>query len=209
MLREGCAWRDLECEGVAWRTVYGYFVLLRRLGLITRALARMARGSVTAIRALDGSYVRVHQDGANPVGGQKRELMGRSRGGLTSKIHLLCNSQGKPLRVLLSAGDCADINLAHAMVEGLQGGTLVADKGYDSDFLRDALLQAEVFPCIPNRKSRTEPKPFHRGYYKKRHTVENGFCRLKRLRRIATRYDKLANSYKLWVLLGSISLWID
>ncbi len=60
MRREGCAWRDLACESAAWRTVYGYFVLLRRLGLLTRALSILAKDSVTAIRALDGSYVRVH-----------------------------------------------------------------------------------------------------------------------------------------------------
>lgn len=106
--------------------MYGYFALLRRLGLLTRALARLARGSATAIRSLDASYVRVHQDGANPEGGQKRELMGRSRGGLTLKVHLLCDSRGRPLRVLVGAGERPDICLAAAMVAGLSGGTLCA-----------------------------------------------------------------------------------
>ena len=208
MLRQGCAWRDLDCEELAWRTVYGYFVLLRRGGVLTRALRRLARGSATAIRCLDATYVRVHQDGANPASSQKQELMGRSRGGLTSKIHLLCDSKGRPLRVLLGAGNRPDICSASAMVTGLKGGTLAADRGYDSDALRVQLYEAGVFPCIPTTRSRNEPRAFHRGHYKKRHTVENNFCSLKRLRRIATRYDKLASSYRFWVTLGCIRHWL-
>src|SRR5689334_4245242 len=98
MLRQGCPWRDLDCEGLPWRTVYGYFCLLRAAQLLPDVLHYMATFSTTGIKALDATYVRVHQDGANPVGGQAAALMGRSRGGLTSKLHLLCDSQGYPLR---------------------------------------------------------------------------------------------------------------
>ncbi len=95
------------------------------------------------------------------------------------------------------------------MIEGLASGTLVAGRGYDSDALRGQLQEAGVFLCVPTRKGRKEPQPFRRGYGIKSHSVENNFCRLKRHRRLATRYDMLANSYKLWVVLGSISLWLN
>lgn len=209
MLRLGCPWRDLECEGIHWRTVYGYFVAWRESGAIDALLKRMARRSRSKLRFLDASYVRVHHSGSNPRGGQEQELMGRGRGGLSTKIHAICDSQGRILHLLLSAGNRTDINSARAMVEHLREGVLVADKGYDADWLRELLFENDVFPCIPTLSTRKEARPFHRGFYRKRHRIENCFEVLKRYRRVSSRYEKLATSFLTFASLAALQTWIS
>jgi transposase len=130
----------------------------------------------------------------------------------TPKIHALVDGQGRALKLLLSAGNVADIAMAPALVAGLSGsqcGTLVADKGYDSDAWRVLLVEKDIFPCLAINATRKENRSFHRGYYRKRHHVENFFAALKRQRRVATRYEKLATSFAAFVTLGAILNWIS
>ena len=212
MLRMGCPWRDLPCGSTNWRTVYGYFVGWRDSGLwprLLRALTRRAKGRLCFI---DASYIRVHQSGANPRGGQQAQALGVSRGGLTTKIHALVDGKGRALKLLLSAGNVVDIKMAPALVADLDRrtcGTLVADKGYDSDALRALLIAKNIFPCLGVSRKRVEKRLFHKGYYRHRHHVENFFSKLKRHRRVSTRYDKLASTFYAFVTLSSILHWLE
>src|ERR1700761_1842653 len=211
ILRAGCPWRDLPCAEAHWRTIYGHFARWRDLGVwerILRGLAKRARGR---LRFIDASYIRVHQSGLNPEGGHEGQAVGLSRGGLTTKIHALVDGQGRALKLLLSAGHVADITIAPALVADLSArdcGTLVADKGYDSDALRSLLVEKDIFPCLALNATRKESRPFHRGYYRERHHVENFFGALKRHRRVSTRYEKLAASFAAFVTLSAIVHWI-
>ena len=72
---------------------------------------------------------------------------------------------------------------------------LLADKGYDADWFRDALAERKITVCIPSRANRKVPIPHNPVLYKQRHKIENMFGRLKDWRRIATRYDKLARNF--------------
>jgi transposase len=212
MLRMGCPWRDLPCASAHWRTVYGYFVRWREAGLWPRILCALTKRAKGRLRFIDASYIRVHQSGSNPRGGQHAQALGVSRGGLTTKIHALVDGRGRALKLLLSAGNVADITMAPALVArlGRAGcGTLVADKGYDSDALRALLIEKDIFPCLGVSRKRIEKRLFHKGYYRHRHHVENFFGRLKRHRRVSTRYDKLASSFLAFVTLSSILHWIE
>ena len=71
---------------------------------------------------------------------------------------------------------------------------LLADRGYDSNWFRDALAKRGCEPCIPSTKSRKIPLPYDKALYKQRHKIENMFARLKDWRRIATRYYRCAHS---------------
>ena len=88
-------------------------------------------------------------------------------------------------------------------------GTLVADKGYDSDALRLLLMDKGIFPCLGVSRKRVQSRAFHKGYYRHRHHVENFFARLKRHRRVSTRYDKLASSFLAFVTLSAIIHWLE
>ena len=212
LLRAGCPWRDLPCADAHWRTIYGYFARWRVTGLWERILKPLTKGAKGRLCFIDASYIRVHQSGANPRGGQAGQALGVSRGGLTTKIHALVDGQGRALKLLLSPGNIVDITMAPALVADLtahQCGTLVADKGYDSDALRVLLYEKGVAPCFAVSRKRIEKRSFHKGYYRKRHRVENFFGRLKRHRRISTRYDKLASSFLAFVTLSAILHWIE
>lgn len=212
MLRAGCPWRDLPCRSIRWRTVYGYFARWRENGIWEAILSVLVEHTAGRLRFIDSTYVRLHQSGANPAGGQQVQAMGRSRGGLTTKIHALVDGKGRPVHLLLSGGNVGDPTAAPELIKTLKASgckTLIADKGYDSDALRAMLLKWGIFPCFALNRKRVESRPFHRGYYRRRHRIENFFCALKRHRRIATRYDKLAASFLAFVSIAAILHWIS
>jgi transposase len=175
---------------------------------IFQALTRTPKGP---LHFIDSTYVRVHQSATNPAGGQSPQAMGPSRGGLTTKIHAVVDRLGRPIKLVLTAGNVADSIAAPALfpaVDRVRCSTLVADKGYDSDGLRAQLVEEDIFPCFAATSKRLEKRPFHKGCYRRRHRVENFFCSLKKHRRISTRYDKLASSFLAFVTLASILCWI-
>jgi transposase len=211
MLRAGCPWRDLPCVGMSWRTVYGYFAHWRDTGLWQSVFKTLTKGCQGPMFSVDSTYVRVNRSGANPTGGQSAQAMGPSRGGLTSKVHAVVDRRGRPVVLELSAGNIADSIKAPDLFRQLkpaQCSTMLGDKGYDSDALRIQLYELGIFPCLPATSWRKETRPFHKGYYRHRHRVENFFCSLKLHRRIATRYEKLASSFLAFVHLASILIWI-
>lgn len=134
--------------------------------------------------------------------------MGRSRGGLTTKLHAVGDGRGDPIRFGLTGGETADISSAETMLEGLEAMRFIADKGYDSDALT-AWIQAKDAECvIPPRKNRKNPRPYDRQAYRSRNLIERLFNKLKQFRRIATRYDKTAVSFLGFVHLAAALLWL-
>ena len=147
--------------------------------------------------------------------------MGRSRGGLTTKLNLVCDRHGWPLTFTLSPGQDADTRHFMPTMEtirlpGKAGRPrkrcryIVADKGYDSDDLRRYCDRYRMKPIIAQRKMYRKPRPglprgFDKPKYRERNVVERAFSWLKEIRRIATRYDKLARSFRAMVCLACIS----
>jgi transposase len=147
--------------------------------------------------------------------GQKKSVpsgqaIGKSRGGPTTKIHLLCDGQGRPIHFRLSAGNVADCTEAIPLLEGApgEGQYTVADKGYDGDEIRDHIIESGSKPVIPYKKNRKHPGRLKRKIYRLRHKVENGFCSLKRFRSIATRYEKLARNFAGMVAMACVFMWL-
>lgn len=194
-----------------WRTVYGYFARWRDAGVWEVLLTLLGQHQDGRLRFIDSTYVRVNQSACNPAGGPQGQAIGPSRGGRTTKVHALVDARGRALKLLLTAGNVVDITVAADLVSGLDQGTctaLVADKGYDCDALRVQLRRRGIFACLSLHPGRRSTRPFHRGYYRHRHRVENFFAALKRQRRIATRYDKLATSFLAFVALAAILHWV-
>ncbi len=115
---------------------------------------------------------------------------------------------GNPLRVILSAGQIADIEQAAALIKDQPAGFIVADKGYDSDAFVTAITAQGSQAVIPPRSNRLNPRSFDRHLYKDRNLVERFFARLKHFRRIATRYDKLATSFLSFAHLACAFIWL-
>jgi transposase len=142
--------------------------------------------------------------------GAQVQAIGLSRGGKTTKIHALTDVVGRPFRLILTAGNVADIKAAPALLAPLTGiKHLLGDKGYDSDTLRDDLRSGGVAPVIPGRSNRKKLIPLDKEHYRERHLIENAFARLNDFRRVATRYDKLAVNFLSAVALATlIAYWL-
>jgi transposase len=115
---------------------------------------------------------------------------------LNSKLHAVCDHSGKPILLRLSEGQMSDHKGARLMLEALPSTeTLIADRGYDSTWFRQALTAKGIEPCIPSSKSRKRPYPYDKTLYRLRHRIENMFAKLKDWRRVATRYDRCAHTF--------------
>ena len=134
---------------------------------------------------------------------------GRSRGGLTCKIHAVVDTNGLPVRVALTAGEAHDNRLAGRLLSRLKSGAmLLADRGYDADLIRTLAAEKGAWPNIPPRCNRNDPICFSPYLYRARNLVERFFNKITHCRRVATRYDKLAANYLAFVQLASIRLWL-
>jgi putative transposase len=115
---------------------------------------------------------------------------------LNSKLHAVCDGHGRPIILLLSEGQMSDYKGARLIVDVLPPAKwLLADRGYDADWFRDALREKGIKPCIPAKKNRKQKIKFNGKLYKQRHKVENMFGKLKDWRRVATRYDRCAHTF--------------
>jgi transposase len=135
--------------------------------------------------------------------------MGRSRGGLTSKIHAVVDGNGLPVQLALTASEAHDNRLAGKLLSRLKSGTmLLADRGYDADWIRALAVERGAWANIPPKCNRNSPVCFSPYYYRNRNLIERFFSKIKQCRRVATRYDKLAANYLAFIQLASIRLWL-
>jgi transposase len=208
VLRSGASWRDLPASFGPYTTCYNRFVRWRRAGVWAKLMRSLAGAHDAAVQMIDTSIVRVHQHGAC-ITQNRRQSMGRSRGGLSCKIHALVDTNGLPVRLALTAGEAHDNRLAGRLLPRLQSGAmLLADRGYDADWIRTLAAERGAWANIPPRRNRNDPICFSPHLYRARNLVERFFNKIKHCRRVATRYDKLAANYLAFVQLASIRLWL-
>ncbi len=121
---------------------------------------------------------------------------------MNTKLHAICDSQGRPLDLFVTAGQVSDYIGARALLSSLpKVDWLLGDRGYDADWFREALKDKGISACIAGRKQRKTPVKYDKRRYKRRNRIEIMFGRLKDWRRVATRYDRLPK-----VFLSAIAL---
>jgi transposase len=208
VLRSGAPWRDLPENFGPYTTCYNRFVRWRRAGVWDQLMNALTAGYDAAVQMIDTSVMRVHQHGAC-IAANSEQLMGRSRGGLTTKIHAVVDTSGLPVRVALTTGEAHDNRLVLTLLSGLKSGAmLLADRGFDADWIRGLVTQRGAWANIPPKCNRKEPICFSPYLYRARNLIERFFNKIKHCRRIATRYDRLAANYLAFLQLASIRLWL-
>ncbi len=209
VLRSGAPWRDLpECYG-PYTTCHNRFNRWRKSGIWDQILAAITDGRDATVQMIDTSIVRVHQHGGCAKKCESN-CTGRSRGGLTTKIHAVVDAKGLPICLALSAGQDHDSLLAKELLSGLRSNCmLLADRAYDSDVIRDLVRERGAWANIPPKRNRRKPICFSRHLYRDRNHVERFFNRIKHCRRIATRYYKLAANFLAFIKLAAIRLWLS
>ena len=222
ILHVGGSWRDLPVEYGKWSTVYSRFRRWCRSGLwnrIMRSLLRKldAQGKIDRqLWCVDGTLVRGHRSAAGAVESARKkadnQALGRSQGGFGTKLHLLTDSRGVLLAVTATPGQrheapefpnmMMQVELSiHRLAK--RPKQLAGDKGYSSNKIRTWLLEKNIKPIIPT-KSNEAKHPFNKRTYKKRNIVERFIGWLKDHRRLATRYEKNADSFLAFIKIAII-----
>ena len=109
----------------------------------------------------------------------------------------------------LTPGQAADITQATALLDQVEPEAFLADKGYDSDALIETLKERGITPVIPSKANRCEVRKTDFALYRERNLVERFFNKLKQYRALATRYDKLANTFLAAVVLVCVLFWLN
>jgi len=135
--------------------------------------------------------------------------MGRSRGGLTTKIHALVDAEGLPIALKLTEGQAHDGKSASDMLNALvEGQILLADRAYDSDTLRQSLAERGAWANIKPMPTRKNVPSFSSHLYRYRNLVERFFNKIKHYRAVATGYDKRPENFLAGVKLASLRIWM-
>lgn len=141
-------------------------------------------------------------------GGQETQALGRSRGGFSTKIHIAVDALGNPLRLLLTAGQRHDSPQAGALLEGYEPQALIADKGYDSDPLIEAVTASGIEAVISPKKNRLVQRDYDRHLYRERHLIECFIGKIKHYRRVFSRFEKLSKNYLGFLSFVSALIWL-
>lgn len=141
-------------------------------------------------------------------GGQAAQALGRSRGGFSTKLHVVVDALGNPLDFVLTGGQRHDITQAATLLQGHRCDYVIADKAFDDDDFIQLIRDMGAIPIIPARKNRTQSRDYDQHLYKERHLVECFFNKIKWFRRIFSRFDKLDRSYLGFLSFISTLIWL-
>ena len=213
VIRNGLRWRDAPKDYGPHKTIYNRFIRWSRLGVFNRIFAELASKGRQARPADDRRHASQgpsHRCQPAQKGAVPRRI-GRTKGGLNSKLHAVCDGEGRPLVMLLSEGQMSDYKGAALMLDALPPAkALLGDRGYDAGWFRNALAARGIVPCIPSKSNRKIPIAHDRTLYRQRHKIENMFGRLKDWRRIHTRYDRCAHTFFSAICIAAIVIfWIN
>ena len=207
-MRHGAGWRQVPSHFGHWNSIYKRWRVLVDRGVWARILGHLARRRKGKIRFVDSTYIKVHKDGQGARGGSHCQCIGTTKGGLNSKLTAAVDEQGHVVALMLFPGQTSEKKAGLTMAQTLGKCLFVGDKGFDYDDIRILVHKLGGLSCIPPRCNRKDPFPWDEEIYRSRHKVENLFARIKRHRRIATRYEKLARTFLAFATLASIIDWI-
>lgn len=141
---------------------------------------------------------------------RQQEVIGRSKGGLSTKIHAMVDALGNPLDFILTPGQACDLEGADAFLPDLQADALLADQAFDADERVLKILEEKgIQAVIPPKSNRKAPRDYDEELDKARHLIENFFLKLKQFRAIATRYDKTARNFLGAVFLAGAYICVE
>lgn len=141
-------------------------------------------------------------------GGQAEQALGRSRGGFSTKLHILAEGLGNGPRFILTGGQRHDVTQADVLIDSLQFDHVIADTAYDANWFLARIAELDSVAVIPPHTNRTEQRDYDKHLYKERHLVECFINKLKWYRRIFTRFEKLARRYLAFVHFAAALIWI-
>ncbi|BFU88864.1 MAG: IS5 family transposase [Nitrospira sp.] len=208
--RAGIPWRDLPERFGDFRVIHTRHTRGSTRGGWKRVFERLAHDPDTEDALLDSTIGRTHQHSAGAKRGDRTtECSGRSKGGLTTKIHAPGEALGNSTGFHLTPGQAHDLAGADALLPGMDANTIIADNACDADErVIEPLRKAGKTIVIPPKANRTVPRPYDEDLYKARHLIENFCATLKQFRALVTRYDKRATNFLGARALAASITWL-
>jgi transposase len=157
---------------------------------------------------IDATIVRAHQDASGAVKRRGSQEIGCSRGGPSTKIHAVVDALGNPVKIALSPGQTHEMKLASELLGDIRNAYIAGDRAYDARALVELLQQNDCNVVIPSNPTRATLREYDKHLYRERCLVEHFFQRIKRFRRIAMRFEKLAQSFLAFLHLASALVWL-
>ncbi len=217
ILEQGCKWRGLPERFGNWHTIYMRFSRWSASGVLARVFERLQQEQLIDpdVLGLDSTTVKVHPDAAGALRKRGPQAIGRSRGGMTTKIHMVAADARTAIIYAISPGQDHDGPHGRELLQRLGPRTkqpegeqlqlfLVADRAYERNETRQPALALGYTPVIPPKANRRHQWDYDRDIYKRRNEIERLFRRIKAYRRVFTRYDKLDMIFLAFITLALI-----
>lgn len=208
IIRYGVQWSYLPVIYGNYQAIYKRFLRWSSMGIFENIFyALRDKIKIRNTVMLDSTFVKAHRTAASLRSDGKPRNIGRSWGGLTTKIHLLCNEEAEPIDFCITPGQTHDVKAAPELIERnlRRIKNFIADKAYDAFKIRGILKGKRV--CIPPKTNRKNPESYDKSLYSRRHIIENMFSKLKDWRGLAMRYNRCAHTFHSFVSMGLIAIF--
>jgi len=152
--------------------------------------------------------IKAHFNACGAAGGNDK--IGKTKGGINTKVTVICDEDLNPVELQIDEGNRSDMKIGEEISDIVpKKSILIADKGYNSEKIREKLKKRKIRPVIPYKSnSKKRKKISSKKLYKQRNVIERFFLKLKKFRRINTRFDKLASTFQSFVIIAFVCLII-